>query len=162
MKIKIIRKLKKCISNVVLFFLYRAFYVLYKMDSNIKQEIEGWKEGFCIQIKTEENGPKLTMKKKNNNIEKMKKEINPDLLIEFKSLESAFLMLIGRIGVADAYAQHRFMLKGDISEAMSFVRSIDIVESYLFPRFITKKIVKGKYKRQKSMITVYFHILINR
>ena len=53
-----------------------------------------------------------------------------------------------RLGVAQAYAEHRFLLKGDIKDAMSFVRVIDRTEGYLFPKFITKGILKQIPKRE--------------
>ena len=70
-------------------------------------------------------------------------------------------MLTGRLGVAKAYAEHRFTLKGDISQAMSFVRCVDMIERYLFPYIITKRILKDKYKKQTSSILMYIHVLIN-
>lgn len=160
---KIITFGKKEISKIVLFFLYRAFKVSYYLDTNIEKEIKDWKENMQIEIKTCENGPFLILKKSNNQIKRIKRnDTKSDISIQFKSLDSAFLMLTGRLGVAKAYAEHRFILKGDISEAMSFVRCVDIIESYLFPRVITKRILKAKYKKQKSSILMYVHILINR
>lgn len=44
------------------------------------------------------------------------------------------------MGITEAYAQHRFMVKGDIAEIMSIVRCIELAEVYLFPKIITKRI----------------------
>ena len=106
-------------------------------------------------------GPKLLVKKENNNIIKLKQTEKIDISIAFKSIDAAFLVLTGRLGVARAYAEHRFTLKGDIAIAMGVVRCVDLVESYLFPKFLTKNILKEVPKREKSMLSVYRTILFN-
>ena len=78
-----------------------------------------------------------------------------DLEITFKSIDVAFLMFTGRLGVSKAYAEHRFTLKGEIGKAMSLVRCIDIVEAYLFPKFITKNILKEALIILKNRLTVF-------
>lgn len=159
---KLIRWIKIQISKIVLFFLYRAFHVAYHLDTNIEEEIDSWNENRQIEIKTEEKGPSLILQKTNGEIKRIKEKTKEsDICIEFKSLDAAFLMLTGRLGVAMAYAEHRFMLKGDISQAMSFVRCVDMIESYLFPYFMTKRILKAKYKKQISSIQMYLHVIFN-
>lgn len=165
MKIPLKKKLaiviKTGISKIILFFLYKGFKVTYKHDDNVKKEINSWKNGFSAIIDTGVKNTKLIIKKENNKIVKLKTIENPDIEIKFKSLDVAFLMFTGRLGVSKAYAEHRFTLKGEIREAMSLVRCIDIVEAYLFPNIITKKILK--YKPQKSMgiVRTYVSILLN-
>lgn len=165
MKISLKKKLaiviKTGISKIILFFLYKGFKVTYKHDDNVKKEINSWKNGFSAIIDTGVKNTKLIIKKENNKIVKLKTIENPDIEIKFKSLDVAFLMFTGRLGVSKAYAEHRFTLKGEIREAMSLVRCIDIVEAYLFPNIITKKILK--YKPQKSMgiVRTYVSILLN-
>jgi hypothetical protein len=161
LKKKFIIKIKNEISKIVLFFLYKGFKVTYKHDDNVKKEIDSWKNGFSAVIDTGVKNTKLIIKKENNKIVKLKKIENPDIEIKFKSLEAAFLIFTGRLGVSKAYAEHRFTLKGEIGKAMSLVRCIDIVEAYLFPNIITKNILK--YKPQKSMgiIRTYVFALLN-
>jgi hypothetical protein len=83
-----------------------------------------------------------------------------DAVIEFKSLDAALLVLTGQIGIDRAYAEHRFSLKGDLfSIGMPLVRCLYIVESYLFPKSIAKKILKRWPKRSSSGFAVYFHTI---
>lgn len=103
----------------------------------------------------------MIIKKEKNNIIKLKETKKVDISIAFKSIDVAFLVLTGRLGVARAYAEHRFTLKGDIATAMGMVRCIELVESYLFPKFITKNILKEVPKREKSMLSIYRTILFN-
>ena len=44
---------------------------------------------------------------------------------------------------------------------MSFVRCVDIVEAYLFPKFITKRILKEVPKKYANIITTYRYVLFN-
>ena len=160
-KRKIVISIKESISRIVLFFLYRGIKVLYKKDSRVKEELDALEEGFSLEMKTSINGPKLIIKKENNDIIKLNETENVDISICFKSIDAAFLVLTGRLGVAQAYAEHRFTLKGDIAVAMAVVRCVDLVESYLFPKFITKNILKEVPKREKSMLSIYRKIIFN-
>ena len=165
MKVSLKRKttiyFKEIICKIILFFLYRGFKVIYKYDNNLKEEIDNWNDNFSIQIQLKTNGSSLYLKKTNEGIIKVKKINNPDILICFKSIDSAFLVLIGKIGISQAYAQHRFTLKGGIAEAMSLVRCIDIIEAYLFPKIITKRILEEIPKKELNIIETYIRIMFN-
>lgn len=160
-KRKVIIRIKRVISKIVLFFLYRGIRIVTKLDGEAKKEVETWKDRYTINIKTCKNGPNLIIKKVDGKIKRIKDVDNCNLEIIFKSLDSAFLLLTGRLGIAQAYAEHRFMLKGNIIEAMSLVRCLDIVEMYLFPKIISKNLVKEVKKRKVPMLIVYLRIIIN-
>lgn len=154
-KRKIIIKAKEKISKIVLFFLYRGFKVTYKEDLRVRSEINSWKEGFTVSIQTGIRGLDLIMKKEAEGLVRLKKVEKADLEITFKSIDAAFLMFTGRLGVSKAYAEHRFTLKGDIGVAMSFVRCIDTVEAYLFPKIISKHILKEVPKKSIGLVKTY-------
>ena len=83
-----------------------------------------------------------------------------DAIVEFKSLEAGLLVLTGQIGIDRAYAERRFSLKGDLfAVGMPMVRCLYIVESYLFPKFIAKKILNRWPERSSSAPVVYFHTI---
>ena len=84
---------------------------------------------------------------------------DPDILISFKSIDGAFLVFSGQMGITEAYAQHRFMVKGDIAEIMSIVRCIELAEVYLFPKIITKRILRRVPGKQLGSFRVYCHSL---
>lgn len=161
LKRKIVLKIKKYISRIVLFFLYRGFKVTYKNDLTVKSEIDSWEEGFCASIDTGVKNIKLIIKKENGKIIRLKESDKIDLQIMFKSIDVAFLMFVGKIGVSRAYAEHRFTLKGEIGKAMSLVRCIDIVESYLFPKIITKNILKEIPKKSIGILRTYKQVLFS-
>ena len=166
MEVSLKRKLelnfKEKISKIILFFLYKGFKILYKYDENLQYEIDNLKEGFSIKLQLKSNGYSLILLKTKETIRKAKFISNPDIVICFKSIDAAFNVLIGKIGISNAYSRHSFTLKGDISIAMSIVRCINIIEAYLFPKFITKRILKKLPKKNLNMLETYFHVLSNK
>jgi len=158
-KRKMVIGLKKTISKIVLFFLYKGFKLTYKHDKNVKKEIEQWEEGFTAVIDTGTKNTKLIIKKERGKLVRLKDVEKADIDIVFKSLDVAFLMFTGRLGVSKAYAEHRFTLKGEISKTMSLVRCVDIVEAYLFPRFITKNIIKAQPEKNMGLFKTYLTVL---
>lgn len=157
---RISKSFKIIVSKVVLFFLGRGIITLFKNDSKIKQEIESWEDNFIIQITTEDTAINWQIQKRQGKLYRVK-ESKPNLSISFKSVDILFKLVTGRLGVSKAYAEHRFLLKGEIKDAMSFVRVIDRTEGYLFPSIMTKRILKEVPKREKPMLEIYGRLLLN-
>ena len=126
------RNIQKIIIYIVLQFLYRGMKVLYKDDQRISKYLKG--------------------------LSKVKNK-NADIEITFKSISTAFKVFTGMMSVKQAYLQHCFILKGDIYESMRFVRCVDLVETYLFPYFMTKRILNHYQKRYQPMLIVYIKTL---
>ena len=167
MKVSFKRRLeygwKKWVTGVVFFFLFRALKALYRRDSRIKAELDSWSDGLALHMQAGLTGPYLTVKKTAAGPVRLKgPQPGADVKVSFKCLDSAFKLATGRLGVAQAYAQHRFYLEGDIGVTMSFVRCVDIAEGYLFPRFITRRILKGAPVRERSPLAVYAGVLFGR
>ena len=53
--------MKKLIIWVVMQFLYRGMKVLYKDDSRIKEELDGWKQDKVLTLQVM-HGPSITIK----------------------------------------------------------------------------------------------------
>ena len=153
-------EVKKFVSKIVLFFLYKGFKVTYKYDENVKKEINLLENGFTAIIDTGMKNVKLIIKKEENKLVRLKSTENADIEIVFKSIDVAFRMFTGRLGVSRAYAEHRFTLKGEIPQAMVLVRCIDIVEAYLFPKIITKGILKYQPKKNIGILRTYISALL--
>ena len=163
MKISCKRKIqlqcKKVISKIVLFFLYKGFKLTYRYDENVKREVDSWDNGFTAIVDAGAQNVKLIIKKQDGKLIRLSKTETADIEIKFKSLDVAFRMFTGRLGVSKAYAEHRFTLKGEITKAMSIVRCVDIVEAYLFPRIITKHILKAQPHKSMGILRTYLTIL---
>lgn len=59
------------------------------------------------------------------------------------------------MGLAQAYAYHAFTLSGDIADVMKLARMVNLVEAYLFPRFITRRILTDIPPLRTSPLKVY-------
>jgi hypothetical protein len=152
--------LKAKITGVVFFFLWRAFKVLYRCDSRVKAELDSWPDGTILHMQAGPQGPHLALQRTADGPVRVKSGFDRSHVdVRFKSLDSAFLLATGQLGVAQAYAQHRFYLYGDIAITMSFVRCVDVIEGYLFPRFLTKHILKGAPVKELSTLSVYRKVI---
>lgn len=151
---------KARLTAVVFFFLWRAFRALYRCDSRVRAELDSWPEGLTLHMQAGSGGPHLAIRRAAQGPERVKSGFEQAQVdVRFKSLDSAFLLATGRLGVAQAYAQHRFYLYGDIAVTMSFVRCVDVIEGYLFPPFLTRRILKAPPAKELSSLAVYRKVL---
>lgn len=154
---------KRLVARIVLWFLGRGIQAASTLDPIVQKEIESWdKESVTIMLKVNDFGPALSLRKVNNRLRMIgTKEIdNPVLAIYFKNIEGALLVLTGQLGIAQGFAEHRYIVKGDIGLSMSFVRILYIVESYLFPAFITRKILKQEPKKGSNSFKIYLGTIL--
>lgn len=151
------KRFKRSVCSFIFWFLGKGFAACAKYDSRVKYEIDSMPEGFTIMLKIEPYGPYMCISKKDGRLKYMgKKEDNSAaIIISFKNIEAALLVLMGRIGIDRAYAEHRFTLKGDIAYGMTVVRCMYLVENYLFPRFMTKKILKRIPEKEVCSLRIY-------
>lgn len=84
----------------------------------------------------------------------------PDLEITFKSIDDAFLVFTGQLGIAASYAQHRFFMRGNPNEATGLVDCMELAEAYLFPRPLSKRLMLHVPEKQFPMLLVYMSVLV--
>lgn len=144
------------INGMVLQVLFRGFRVLYRQDDRIKKEIDSWEKGLTLKLECGPGGSVLAFcQDREYGIRKIPAAQHAAITMRFKSIEGAFRVLSGQLGVADAYAAHLFTLEGDIFQAMSFVRCVDLLEAYLFPGFMSKRILKEVPDKRMCSFLVY-------
>lgn len=153
---------RRKIAAVVLTVLYGGIYELYQTDTRIQKEIDRWPEGMTYALKCSSRGPSLYFRKNEGKLMRLNPRIQKqyDTCITFKSLETAFLVLTGRMGISGAYAAHGFALHGDIGTAMELTRCVDLAESYLFPKIMTRRILKEVAQKRSSSLGLYVKILV--
>ncbi len=153
--------LKRKTCSIVLIVLYRAIRCLARKDSRIRHEFESFDDQFTIKISlTESAGPSIILRKDKNTLIRLRESAHSDLFLKFKSVDAAFLVFTGMMGISRAYSEHRMSVKGDIGDTMKLVRIIDIVEAYLFPRFMTKRILRSIPLKEMSSLSVYRMVLL--
>lgn len=157
------KNVKRVLIKIIMLFMSKGIISGSLLDSGVKQELMNWNEGFSFILKSDHNdtgryicweGGRLTSGKGKLS------EDEADIVICFKNIEAAFMVMTGRISVAKAFAEHRFIMKGDIFKGMSIVRIMNIVEGYLFPPFISRKILKRIPDKEVSSLRMYRHILL--
>ncbi|MGD9677282.1 MAG: SCP2 sterol-binding domain-containing protein [Vulcanibacillus sp.] len=151
------KQFKSFVAKIVMWFLGRAIIASASLDSYVQREVTTWNDNSIIMLKVNDFGPSVAIRKENGKLILLgvREVENPDLAIYFKNIEAALLVLTGQLGIAQAFAEHRYTLKGDIGFAMSFVRVIYIVEDYLFPPFVTRKILKSTPNKTSSRFKIY-------
>ena len=134
---------KTLVSKVVFIVLGNAFQSGAKHDPDIRREVQAWPEGFILIMAIWPGGPRMAMEKINGKLKyRGARHHDGDLVITFKHIESAFLVLTPQMGSAQAFAERRMTVKSDLALAMAFTRCLNILLAYLYPKFICRPLVK--------------------
>lgn len=137
------KRIKKIMCSVLLFCLGRGFQAVSGFDPDVKKEIEAWDEGFRILFEVAPGGPCLLLCKEEDRIHyDGLRKADADLVIHFKNVEAAFMVLTTQSGTPRAFAEHRISVRGNLPEAMRLIRCLNYVQYYLFPAFIARRIIK--------------------
>ena len=137
------KKIKNQIVKIVMFVLGRAFQAASRLDAVLQSEISPWKDGLVIKMQVLPMGPSMCLLKTNGRIKYIgSKSTIADLVINFKNIEAAFPVMAGLMGAELGFAQNRMIVNGDIPLAMSLIRCINRLDVFLFPRVITRRILK--------------------
>jgi hypothetical protein len=139
-------KIKRSVVSASLLALATAFEIVSRHSPELKAEISGWEDSrlFSIGVWPMPEGPAITMKKEADGITYLGKGYkDPKLIVLFKNLDSAILPFTGQMGSHTAFAQHRAILHGNVGEGMQVSRAMVIVQKFLMPGLIFKKIFKN-------------------
>lgn len=155
------RSFQQLVCGIVLQVLFRAIRVLSHCDSRIRQELLDLPQGQTIKLSVSpaERSRSLTFTVSEGTVHRADKTAAPDIHIVFKNEAMAFRVFTGRMGIAGAYAAHAFTLRGNINQTMGVVRIVDLVEGYLFPRFMTRHILKDIPKKELPTLAVYLRLI---
>ena len=85
-----------------------------------------------------------------------------DVTIRFKSPDDAFRVFTGQIGIAQAYAQHRFTLRGNMGLAMPLCAMCGHCGGVSFPRGSGQANPEATTKKEISTARVYLAVLFGR
>ena len=140
--------------------LFRALKFLSYRDSRVQKEACQWPKGKTLRLEIP-GARGFTVTGTEHGFRKLPQDTPGDVTIRFKSPADAFRVFTGQIGIAQAYAQHRFTLRGNMGLAMPFVRCVDIAEGYLFPWCLAQRILK-RPKKEVSTARVYLAGLFGR
>lgn len=147
-----------------------AFELVSKHSPELKAEIADWEDGRVFSLGVLPDGPSISLKKEGDRIRYLGKGYkDPKLKLLFKNIDSAHLMMTGKISSPAAFAQHRTILHGNLVEAMQISRAMAIVQSYLLPGSVLKESMKRVPKmtaaqrmlKARIMATLGIAVLVN-
>jgi aldehyde:ferredoxin oxidoreductase len=140
------KPLKRTVVTAVLFTLGRALQAAARLDPTVAAEVAAWPERYRVAMAVQPRGPHMLLEKDESGRLRYRgmggDPSTADLVIYFKNLESAFLVLTAQMGTSQGYAEHRMSAKGDLSIAASLIRCLETVEAYLFPSPLARRLMR--------------------
>ena len=153
------RFLQSLTVGIVLRVVHAALVELRKLDSRVAAEFERMPEGLSYAIQTGYKGPTLYVQWDGKELRRLPELAAPTCALRIKSMPLSFRLFTGQMGLAQAYAQHAFSMQGEIADVMKLARLVNLVEGYLFPKFITKHILTDSPTLQVNPLRVYGRVL---
>lgn len=127
--------------GVVLRVVHAAITELQTADERVGEELRRMAPGTAYSIRTGHAGPTLNVEWDGVRLCRRKSLSGSCCRLSVKALPLSFQLFTGQMGLAQAYARHAFTLAGDIADVMKLARLVNLVEAYLFPRFISRRIL---------------------
>lgn len=151
---------KELVVKIIFIVLGRAFQSGSRHDPEIQKEIAVWPESFTIMMNVLPQGPRMVLEKTGYQLTyKRNIAVKSNLVIHFKNIECAFMVLTPQIGPAQAFAQRRMTVTGNLADAMIFTRCLNIMIAYLYPKSISKQLLKRvpamPLEKQLTRIIIY-------
>ena len=147
------KRLKSLTVRLVLCILGRALASASRIDADIAREVAEWEEGFSLQMKVLPAGPSGSWRKLDGRLRfQGSAGEQADLLVHFKNLESAFLILTPQMGIHEGFAQHRMSVQGDLTRCMSLVRCLNRVIAYLYPSCLSRRLLKPQPETNRKIL----------
>ncbi len=150
------RRLQHLTVAIVMRVVHAAICELHALgDTRVLHELALLDEGQAYSIYVGKAGPALHVQWKGGRLLRLTASAEGACTLRIKSLPLAFRLFTGQMGLAQAYAWHAFTVQGDVAAVMQLARLVNIVEAYLFPRFITKHILTDIPSLQANPLRVY-------
>ncbi len=154
------KRAKKALTAVVYGVLGRGLVASARLDDRVRDEVRSWPDGTVVTLRIAPFGPQVSWRAASGSLEYLGgAEVASDLLVTFKSVDDAIPLLLGMKPVLGSFAEHRATVRGDLAVAMSLVRCLHIVEGYLFPDIMTRRILPHPAKRRASHLTAYVFLI---
>ncbi len=159
------KPLKKAINQTVLFILGRALASISKHDRVIQGEVRTWPANLSLVMQILPDGGRMAVARTpEGQIRRLGADFQAtkaDVIIYIKNIEAAFQMLTGQLGTDVAYARHSIAARGDISLTVSITRVLNRIETYLFPAFLARRLMKRLpempfFQKQILRLKAYF------
>lgn len=149
--------LRRIVVRIVLSILGKSFASTSRFQKNVMEEVSSWPEDFSFEMRVNPDGPSIALEKRKGILVYCKKGENtkaPDLIISFKNMKSAYLLFTAQMSTVRGYCEKRMSVSGDITIATSIIRCMNVIEAYLFPYIIARRVIKRVPKISFSVKTL--------
>jgi hypothetical protein len=130
---------------IFLWFTGRAVQAAARVDREVKKEFDALPDDFTFSLGCLPNGPCMVIGKERGRVKYFgcdPKGRRMYVRLIVKSVDAAFLLLSFQESTALSTARNRLMVDGEIHQALSIIRILNIVEVYLLPKIIASLAVK--------------------
>lgn len=152
------RFFQKLTVGIVLRVVHAALVELKQQDARVAAEFMRMPEGLSYSIYTGHNAPVLHVIWQNGKLKRVRNLEKATCTLHIKSVPLAFRLFTGQMGLAQAYAAHAFTMAGEVADVMRLARLVNIVEAYLFPNFINRRIMTDIPKPHVCFLRTYARI----
>lgn len=149
------RAVQKLVVGVALRVVHAALVELRSMDATVAAEFAKLPAGTAYFIHTGHACPSLSVLWDGSRLLRRQGEAGAGCKLYIKSLACSFQLFTGQIGLAQGYARHAFGVVGDVADVMRLARLVNRAEAYLFPPFITKRILTDRPQPAASPLRMY-------
>jgi hypothetical protein len=142
---------KRLLAGVVFAVMGRGLVACARLDSRVAADAAEWPDGTVVTLEIAPRGPRTTVRKRDGRLEALggRKDVESTLLVTFKNVDGALPVLLGMKGV----------LKSFVSLGISLVRCLHVVEGYLFPDIMTRRILPRPAAREVGHLRAYAGLL---
>ena len=139
-------RFKEAYVRALLFVFGRALQTISGRDPILRSELARWPENILVLYKILPDGPRMALLRNSRGRLEYKgsaaREEDAGLVLTIKNLESAFLVMSLQLGTAQAYAEHRVGVRGNVMVAMSLIQCLSVLITYLAPERFARRVVK--------------------
>ena len=161
------RTLQKIYLSAALRLVHAAICELQSLDKAAEGELLGLPVGLRYAIYAGHGAPALFVEWDGAGLRRLREEpAQKCCRVRIKTMADAFILFTGRMSLAHLYARHGLVVAGEIADVMRLARLVNLAECYLFPAFITRRILPELPRLQASPLRLYarvfFGFLTNR
>jgi len=123
----------------------RALQAVSEVDETVQDEARVLPEGLLFEMMVMPEGPRLIVEHTGDGHFHYHGQSAPrpmDLSIQFKHIAHAFLVLSFQEKTAEAFANDRMLLDGDVSYAVRMTRVLNRLEAFILPKLVAERAVK--------------------
>lgn len=136
--------IERAYVNLMIGIVGRGLVSASQIDEEVREECKGFPIGFTLQMVVMPSGPSFTAQIQPDSTLKLLKDYNGkvDLCARIKHMSHAFLMMTFQEGVAQAFANDRLYVDGDVSQAIRMVRCLVRMEALILPKVVAEQALK--------------------